>query len=276
VGGSGAGAGRVASMPASRRQLWVMGVGRAGEGVEAGGPPWGKAAITSRMLAAPASAAYHAVLSADRDGRAAGPLRTSSRANGSGASSADRPITREDGLLHRGLVDTIDPPPSRSRYTMRTRQRPAGSAVFGPLRQRRGEPGDPDAPPAGLSSNIGASPPTGTRQAESSIRSHRHRLQPGRAATRGRLTRVLRSTAVARAALVATARPDRSASDRFFATGPVIRAGDQRVGEPAGAAGRPSCQHEARDREAPPGITTAPTYAPEHRKSVRRNTGQGR
>src|SRR6266700_4741053 len=80
-------------------------------------------------------------------------------------------------------------------------------------------------PPAPSSSNIGASTTHRNDQADSSIRPHRWLISSRAAPSSSRAAVAVpaaKNTASPGPAPTAAASPDRSASDRFFATGPAI------------------------------------------------------
>src|SRR5580692_8808336 len=123
-------------------------------------------------------------------------------------------------------------------------------------------------PPSLSSSNIGASTTQRNDHAEESIRPHRFPISSRAAPSSSRdagAGPAAKNTQSPGTAPVASASPDRSASDRFFATGP-----ETSPAGPISAYARPraprdrahSCHPSSsrRDCAAPPGMTTAPTY----------------
>src|SRR5580693_8746305 len=123
-------------------------------------------------------------------------------------------------------------------------------------------------PPSPSSSNIGASTTHRNDQAVGSIRPHRRPISSRAAPSSSRAARggpAAKNTASPGAAPTASASPDRSASDRFFATGPEISPAGPiwAYASPRAPRDRAHSCHPSnsrRDCAAPPGMTTAPTY----------------
>src|SRR5581483_1047809 len=189
--------------------------------------------------------------------------------------SGDSPIESNTARCMSDRWLRIEPPPTS--YQLHTKSYPSASALPGASANLSAHSGsgevngwctDVQPAPSAVGSNIGASTTHRNDHADSSISPHRRPISRRAAPSSSRdacAGPAAKNTQSPAAAPTAAASPERSASDRFFATGPPIspEASNVAYASPRAPRDRAHSCHRSnsrRDCPAPPGMTTAPTY----------------